>query len=448
MNTLLITLPLTDDPDPSRLEYVLSDDGRAVEAQGSANLDELQKHSAQAHTVIAIVPGRALSWHQVHMPAGTLSQGMFQGQQVQRQRAVLEGLLEDQLLDEPAQMHFALQPQPRAGQPVWVGVCHRAWLQTSLDALRKAGMSPHRVVPEWSPDLPYAPSPVKRRTVSRLWVRGTRWAETMTSEFASQSALWLLGPQDAPHLVWADAHGVHQLPLPSTSGTGLPEPAASLLPAHLAAHAELIAEPAVARLAQALFGRDAEVQTSAQRRLMARHTEWDLAQMDLARQSPLWSRVRETALQLWSAPHWRPARWAAGALVAAQLVGLNVYAWQAQAQLSTQRAAIRNTLTSTFPQVTVVVDPLLQMQRAVGGLRQASGTASERDLETMLSAWGAAATATGGSGPSALEYLPGELRLSGTGLAPEAQERVAPLLAARSLSLRTDGDLVILSPRP
>jgi general secretion pathway protein L len=448
MNTLLITLPLTDDPDPSRLEYVLSSDGRAVDAQGSASLTELQRHNAQAHTLVALVPARALSWHQVQMPAGMLTQGLFKSPQVPRQRAVLEGLLEDQLLDEPAHLHFALQPQPRDGQAVWVAVCNRAWLQASLDALRKAGLSPVRVVPEWSPDLPFAPSPVKRRAVSRLWVRGTRWAETMTTEFASQSALWVLGHNDHATLAWADAQGVHQLPLPSATGTGLPEPAASLLPAHLAAHAELIAEPAVAALAQSLFGRDAEVQTTAQRRLLASHTEWDLAQMELTRQSPLWSRLRETALQLWSAPHWRPARWATATLVVAQLIGLNVYAWQAQAQLNSQRTAIRNTLTSTFPQVTVVVEPLLQMQRALGGLRQASGTASERDLETMLSAWGAGASATGAQVPSNIDYLPGELRLTGTGFNTQSQDSVGPLLAARGLSLRTDGDTMVLIPSP
>ena len=55
-----------------------------------------------------------------------------------RLRSILEGLLEDRLLDDPAQLHFALQPGARAGSPVWVAVCDRSWLR---DHLQGAGGS-------------------------------------------------------------------------------------------------------------------------------------------------------------------------------------------------------------------------------------------------------------------------------------------------------------------
>jgi general secretion pathway protein L len=55
---------------------------------------------------------------------------------------------------------------------------------------------------------------------------------------------------------------------------------------------------------------------------------------------------------------------------------------------------VRSALTSTFPKsVKVVVDAPLQMEREVAALRQATGAASGRDLESMLAALAAAAPA-------------------------------------------------------
>ena len=61
--------------------------------------------------VVAVVPAAMLSWHRVELPKGTTAASP-------RLRAVLEGLLEDQLLDEPETLHFALPPQVRPGAPL------------------------------------------------------------------------------------------------------------------------------------------------------------------------------------------------------------------------------------------------------------------------------------------------------------------------------------------
>ena len=50
----------------------------------------------------------------------------------QRVRAVLDGLLEEKLLDDPAQLHLALDDTAEAGQPSWVAACDKAWLQVWL----------------------------------------------------------------------------------------------------------------------------------------------------------------------------------------------------------------------------------------------------------------------------------------------------------------------------
>lgn len=62
--------------------------------------------------VVVVVPIIRLSWHRVDFPKGTLERGFFQEGNAPRLRAVLDGLLEDRLLDDTAQLHFAIRPRP------------------------------------------------------------------------------------------------------------------------------------------------------------------------------------------------------------------------------------------------------------------------------------------------------------------------------------------------
>jgi general secretion pathway protein L len=66
---------------------------------------------------------------------------------VGRLRAALDGLLEDRLLSDPAELHFALEPGGRPGQTLWVAACHKAWLQAWLQVLEGAGRPVSRIVP-------------------------------------------------------------------------------------------------------------------------------------------------------------------------------------------------------------------------------------------------------------------------------------------------------------
>jgi hypothetical protein len=68
-------------------------------------------------------------------------------------------------------------------------------------------------------------------------------------------------------------------------------------------------------------------------------------------------------------------------LLAANLIGLNAWAWKEQASWQSRRSAIDSTLTRTFPAVKVVVDAPVQMAREVAALRQATGAPSGSDLE-------------------------------------------------------------------
>jgi general secretion pathway protein L len=421
MTLLLITLPTGNSPDAARYDYVLSDDGRSVRSHSRCSVGQLPHNNEAGQENVAVVPGSLLSWHQVQLPAGTLSARVLKESNSPRLRAMLEGLLEDQLLDDPANLHFALQPDARTDAPVWVAVCDRNWLKSALDTLQQAGCSPHRVVPEWAPKTtPSASQPMRVR----------------------QPTLWATGTPESGKLVWSDVQGVHIVPM--SAAHGVSGNAETIGPAD----AKLLAEPAVAKLAEQLLRRETTMVTPAKRLLGSAASRWNLAQGELARRNPLFQRWAMSAANLWTAPHWRPARWAMLAIVATQIVGINTWAWHAQTQLDKKRAAIRDTLLTTFPQTTAVVDARLQMERAVAGLRQSTGAASAQDMETMLSAFGSAGTLGRTTvAPTEIDFTLGELRLKGLGLEAEAATTLDRALQASQFSSRLDGDTLVLQSR-
>ena len=366
---------------------------------------------------VAIVPAGALSWHRVHLPAGSLARKMRKDAGTPRLRAVLEGLLEDQLLDEPEQLHFALQPGARDGTPIWVAACNRAWLRNAVEALQESGTSVQRLAPEWVPQDAGAEGP---------------------------STLWVIGTPESAQAVWTDAQGVHFLPLDSQQG----------LPTALQnkPFVRVFAEPAVAALAERVFQREAQmvvqVQGATERWSETATHGWDLAQFDLARRNPWMRRLQQGTVTLWRAPQWKPARWTAAALVVIQLIGLNAFAWHAKSQLTQQRREIHNTLVSTFPHVTVVVDAPLQMERELSTLRQSSGKVTSKDLEYLLTGFGSIDDTTLSTlAPKAIDFVAGELRLGGITINPEQWEAPMARWHAAGLSGNLEGDVLVLQAR-
>ena len=119
MSSLVVLLPLQPATAATEFAYALTADGRTALTHASAPAALLPLPSGAGSEVVAIAPAGTISWHRVELPRGTTARSP-------RLRAVLEGLLEDRLLDEPDTLPFAVEPQPRAGAPVWVAVCDRA----------------------------------------------------------------------------------------------------------------------------------------------------------------------------------------------------------------------------------------------------------------------------------------------------------------------------------
>ena len=407
MSTLLLHLPLLRAGAETEYRYTLSADGHSASGQGSARVALLPAAGRGAGELVAVVPARALSWQRVQLPRGV-------GSQSPRLRAVLDGLLEERLLDDTAQLHFALQPGARAGSPVWVAICDRAWLRESLQALELAGRPVARVVPE------FAPGPTA----------------------SGQPELFVQGTPDDPQLVitgYGADQGVAVLPLSGAalalgqSGTASADPeAASAPPVH--------AEPAVATLAEQALQRPVQLQTASERALQAAASAWDLAQFDLANsgRTRALRKAGTLAGALLRAPQWRAARWGALLLVLAHLVGLNAWAWQERQTLAAKQAGVRNALTQTFTQVQVVVDAPVQMERELVLLRQSAGSMSASDLEPLMAAAAQALPAPWQA--SAIDYAAGELRLRGPALAAEEEAQARQTLAASGYQLRSDSD--------
>lgn len=392
MSQLILTLPLADATGTPEYRFCLSLDGQSVARHGRATAALLPATGRAAGELVALVPAQALSWQRVALPPGVAANGP-------RMRAVLEGLLEDHLLDEPARLHFALAPGAVAGGTAWVAVCDRAWLRSALQTLEAAGRPVARVVPEIAPG----------ESAPRLHCSGT--AE------APLALLSGLPPE----------RGVCALPLNAA--------ALALLPAEPAP--VITTEPAVAALAEQCLGQAVALQSAPEHALHAARSPWDLAQFDLANSGRTRALRKAGGLlgALLHAPQWRAARWAVVVLVLAQVVGLNAWAWQQRQDLAAKQAAVRNTLTSSFPKVQVVVDAPLQMERELVLLRQASGALAVGDLEPMLAAAGQAL----GGQASALDFTPGALQVRGIA-APEDFEATQNMAQAAGYQLTQDGE--------
>jgi general secretion pathway protein L len=379
MSTLAVLLPREPIGTATEFGFALSADGRSVQTHGQAPAALLPLPRGAGAEVVAVVPVQALSWHRVELPR------------------------EEHVLDDPDALHFALQPKPPAGQ-AWVAACDREWLRRSLQALEAVDRPATRIVPEFAPEGP--------------------------------DALFALGEPERGLLVAAGESGVLWAPLAA--------PSLALLPA-LPENAPHVAEPAVAGAAEQLLQCKLELEQPAQRWLRAAHSAWDLAQFEFA------SSGRSRALKKFAAgsadwlraPQWRPARWAAALLVGANLLGLNAWAWKERSALADKRDEVRKVLTTTFPNVKVVVDAPLQMEREVAALRQRAGVASGRDLEALLAAVGNAVPA--GRTPGALEFNGSELRLRGFMLSPEESAALAGKLKAQGFAAQLQGDTLVVT---
>ncbi|RZI81300.1 MAG: general secretion pathway protein GspL [Rubrivivax sp.] len=322
--------------------YVLSVDGQTVARQGRCALSMVPR----ADTVVAVMAPTDISWHRLTLPKAPAA----------RMRAALASMLEESLLTDPEDMHLALAPSAKAGQPAWIAACDHTWLTGQLMLLEKAKLRVDRVAPAVWPDEP------------------------ATGYFHEVHEADSSGAQDRGLdivLTWSTLDGVASWPL--TGGL-----ARALVPESLPPQSRFFATPQVASPAERWLGQAVTVQTQAEHLLQANRSLWNLLQFDLTPNSKGFNAVSDQWRQFMS-PQWRAVRVGLGALVAAQVLGLNLWAWKQEHELKLKRAEMTSVLKQTYPQVQVILDAPVQMQRETEALRAAAGQPGDNDLEGLMS---------------------------------------------------------------
>jgi general secretion pathway protein L len=334
MSTQYILLPLQEFHADQELAFVQSPDGRSVMRQGHAPLVLLDK---LANTVL-IVPAQRLSFHLINLPKAPAA----------KLKIALEGILEDLLLDEPSSLALAIAPHAQEKNATWVAVYEKAWMTSVLEAFDIAGHKITRIIPQAFPSL-----------TPHLEVQGT---------------------EDSPWLIRSDNNGVLSSPLQLASQMG-----ADLSPDHI-----IYCPAQLATAVESYLAKQPTIRSLGQSILNSANTEWDLAQFDIkvGGSNPFIRKLKKAFDSFRLDSHWRFARWGLFLLLLSQLVGLNFVAWQEKKRLEAKKQESTVLLQKTFPEVKVVVNPNLQMNRQLDLLRQASSQLASSDMETLLSITG------------------------------------------------------------
>jgi general secretion pathway protein L len=388
--------PTTEASLGTEYAYVLSPDGLSLTSQGRCSVALLPK----AAGAVAVLSDSDVSWHRITLPKAPAA----------RLPAALIGVLEEALLEEASGVHIAIAPDAAAGQPTWVAAVDRNWLTGELATLEKAHVFIDRVAPMSWPDEP------------------------PTGHFAE-----LGGASQSVTLTWAHADGVAQISMQGSL-------ARALLPNPLPEGVRWSATPATAAAAERWLGAPVTVMDWPQRALQASRSLWNLRQFGLARKNRGTRALRDVWRQFLN-PAWKPMRYGLVALVAMQIIGLNLWASHQRHEVDDKRQAMVKLLQTAHPQVRGVLDAPLQMQRETDTLRAAAGKPGDADLEPMLQA---AASAWPGDRPpvDGLRYEPGKLTLSAAGWDPTQIENFRNQLRPSGWQVEAIDGRVTLSRLP
>jgi general secretion pathway protein L len=140
---------------------------------------------------------------------------------------------------------------------------------------------------------------------------------------------------------------------------------------------------------------------------------------------------------------WRPWRWTlvlAATVLLVNVGALNFDWWRMKSEANSLSSAMIQIYKSAYPNETVIIDPIAQIQQKIAVSKRVSGQAAAGDFTTITAAFGeawASIKATLPTPPSiaALEYRDRSLyvRIKGDSIAPTSQMKAA--LAKRNLSL-------------
>ncbi len=428
------------------VSWATSSNGQEVLDQGECAASLLPKDA----DVVLVLPPRAVSWHRVAIPKTSAN----------KLRAVLDGLLEERMLEDTAQLHFALEPAGRPGRTLWVAACDKAWLRSWLEVLESVDRPATRMVPAVWPLSSGEPSgaDVVHWAHSQ---EGQAWISSASAEGVSSMLLNAASPAFASAFeAFAEAKPAEarssRFKTSRFQASKFPSSkfqSSKFQSSHFQASqfmadsvAHWLALPSVAEQTEARLGRPVQLFGLPQWLLRSARSGWNLAQFDfsLSGNARRNQRMRQSWLEWRTAPEWRPLRWGLAALVGVQLVALNASAWQEKRVIAAKKSSVTQTLRQAFPNVTVVLDAPAQMQRELSNLQQSAGVLSGGDLETMLAALDRASSST--VLPASVDFTLGEGRFSNWGGAQEGLASVKTALDSTGWQATVQGEELTLKP--
>lgn len=347
METLLIQLPVATFSSAVRFDIGLASEGDTP-VMISRRLDEQVSANRMATDVVAVVPARRLSWHRVEIPLALKRQS-------KRIEVFLRNALEDAVLDEQSELHFALAPNWTREKVAWVAVCNRPWLRAHLEGLAAAGYVVRRLIPELYPTPEPRVLALGHSRHPMLWFTHPRdgvWGVPLDRETAANALMSLSGDQEAsPDKIFADAPGSRYL--------------------------DSQADKAVT-----LIANSEHIQWS-------RSSEWDLLQWSLqpSESNRLLMKAWRRVNRWWFDLKWKRFRQGLVAFIVVNLIGLNVWTAMVQAQLDRQNDELLQLFKASYPQVKVVIDPHKQMLAEVRRT-QAESRTTRASFSAAISALG------------------------------------------------------------
>ncbi|VCR07077.1 type II secretion system protein GspL [Burkholderia pseudomallei] len=380
MSTLIVLLPPREPAVPLQewqwpeLPFALVDKSGHTQRAGRAALALLP----QAATTVLIVAARDLLMLEQALPP-------LKGP---RLKQALPNIIEDQLIQDPQGCHIAVDPAALDGGRHVLAVIDRAWFKFIVDAFTAAGHRHLRAVP-----------------VTRCLPPATRRDAAAAAETEAVADVALDRP--AGHAAAADAPGsghagaTANAPAPSAPrvelalargalGEGFAAPVSSAVatlealangtPLELYELGEPGAEPQLASVrplddkrllpGAAIWPFDALVRR-------ALDSRFDLCQFEF--EFAPWRFDRATFMRL------RLPLALAATTLAIAVIGANAHWWKLSRERDALAAQITETLLSTFPKTTTVLDPAAQMTRQLDRLRIAAGELSPNDFLSLAS---------------------------------------------------------------
>lgn len=137
-----------------------------------------------------------------------------------------------------------------------------------------------------------------------------------------------------------------------------------------------------------------------------------------------------------------PLAWAAVAIVVA-IAGMNAYYWKLESESKAIRSQMEAAFRSNFPETTAVVDPVLQTQRQLNELRARAGIPSANDFSVLNARTALLLSAAPLGAVASLEYRDGSLKVKfkpGMADNPALQNTLRAAAVQQGLAIRFESD--------